>query len=113
MKHVKINLDLHGKKKAQKNLKKGLAIGASLGAVLGAVAGILSAPKSGKETREEIKNGVIDASGKVVETAKEVANKTVTLIKEKIKKDNTVEEVVLDEVFEEPEKIEETKETNE
>ncbi|KRQ86192.1 YtxH-like protein [Caloramator mitchellensis] len=113
MKNVKINFDFHGKKKAKKNLKKGLAIGAALGTVVGAVAGILTAPKSGKETREEIKNGVIDASGKVVETAKEVAAKTVTMIKEKIKKDNDVaEEVVFDDVIDEV-KDTESKESNE
>ena len=34
---------------------KGLAIGAAIGAVAGVVTGILFAPKSGKETREDIK----------------------------------------------------------
>ena len=38
------------KKKALKNV----AVGAAIGATVGAVAGVLLAPKSGKETREEL-----------------------------------------------------------
>jgi gas vesicle protein len=40
-----------------KNAKK-FAVGALLAAAAGYVAGILTAPKSGKETREDIKEGV-------------------------------------------------------
>jgi len=40
--------------KAKKNLIKGAAIGVAAGAIAGAIAGILLAPKSGKETREDI-----------------------------------------------------------
>jgi gas vesicle protein len=35
--------------------KRGLAIGAIFGAVVGLITGFLTAPKSGKETREDIK----------------------------------------------------------
>ena len=35
---------------------KKLAIGAAISAVLGYIAGILTAPKSGKETRDDIKS---------------------------------------------------------
>ncbi len=35
--------------------KRGVAIGAIVGAVAGLVAGVLTAPKSGKETRADIK----------------------------------------------------------
>jgi gas vesicle protein len=35
---------------------KGLAVGAAIGAVAGVVTGILFAPKSGKETRQDIKD---------------------------------------------------------
>lgn len=39
---------------------KKIAIGAAITAVVGYVAGILTAPKSGKETREDIKNKASD-----------------------------------------------------
>ena len=39
------------------------------GAVLGAVAGVLFAPKSGKETREEIKDYVVKVKKEVADTA--------------------------------------------
>ena len=54
-------------------------LGAALGAIAGAIAGIVMAPKSGKETREDIKN----ASDKAVKDAKE---KGCNLFK-KVKKD--------------------------
>lgn len=47
-------LKTHQEKK--QNLAKKLAVGAVLSAVIGYIAGILTAPKSGKETREAIKN---------------------------------------------------------
>ncbi len=54
-------------------------LGAALGAVAGAIAGIVLAPKSGKETRKDIK----DASDKAVKGAKEKGD---NLFK-KVKKD--------------------------
>lgn len=50
---------------------KGLAIGAAIGAVFGVVTGILFAPKSGKETREDIK----DAASKAAERLQAEADK--------------------------------------
>lgn len=41
---------------AQKNTGKKVALGAAVGVVAGFLTGILTAPKSGKETREDIKN---------------------------------------------------------
>jgi gas vesicle protein len=41
---------------AKKDTAKKLAIGTAIAAVAGYVAGILTAPKSGKETREDIKD---------------------------------------------------------
>lgn len=38
-----------------KQEKKGLALGAVFGAIVGVIAGILFAPKSGKETRKDIR----------------------------------------------------------
>jgi gas vesicle protein len=49
---------------------KGLAIGAAIGAVAGLITGILFAPKSGKETRHDIKNTAEKAGDKVLEEAK-------------------------------------------
>lgn len=43
-------------KKGNGDLVKKFAIGAALSALAGYVAGVLTAPKSGKETREDIKN---------------------------------------------------------
>lgn len=48
-----------------KDGKKKLAIGAAVGVVTGFVAGILTAPKSGKETRKDIK----DTANKVTREA--------------------------------------------
>ncbi|NTW05250.1 MAG: YtxH domain-containing protein [Peptococcaceae bacterium] len=63
---------------------KKLAMGMSFAATLGAVAGMLFAPKSGKETREEINKKattaaevVKDTIEKNIEQVKENANKTV------------------------------------
>lgn len=42
-----------------------LAVGAIIGAAAGVVAGVLTAPKSGKETREDIKQKALEAKDKV------------------------------------------------
>ena len=44
------------------------ALGALFGAAAGFVAGILTAPKSGKETREDIKRTASDVKGKASKT---------------------------------------------
>ena len=54
------------KKAEQKKVLKNVAVGAAVGATVGAVAGVLLAPKSGKETREDIAN----ATKESVEKAK-------------------------------------------
>ena len=57
-----------------------LAVGALFGAVAGFVTGILLAPKSGKETRNDLKNAALDTKGTVVENAekaKDAAEKKV------------------------------------
>jgi gas vesicle protein len=58
--------------------KKGLAIGAVVGAVVGVVAGLLFAPKSGKETRQDIKN----TTKKTAEAIKKEASKIEAELKE-------------------------------
>lgn len=42
------------------NLIRKFAVGAALSAIAGYVAGLLTAPKSGKETREDIKNKAVE-----------------------------------------------------
>ena len=54
-----------------KDKNKGLAIGAVVGAVAGVVTGILFAPKSGKETRQDLKDA---ASKLAVRFEKEARN---------------------------------------
>ena len=56
--------------------KRKFGIGLVVGAVAGLVAGLLTAPKSGKETRQDIKRKATDVSreaGKQVELAKQKA----------------------------------------
>jgi gas vesicle protein len=57
----------------KQNTGKKLAIGAALGSVLGYAAGILTAPKSGKETREELST----KAGEVKNSAAEQLEKSV------------------------------------
>ena len=46
----------------------GLALGAVIGAAVGVVTGVLTAPKSGKETREDIKQKANDAKKQAAKT---------------------------------------------
>jgi gas vesicle protein len=64
-----------GKKEEKKKAVKKLAVGAGIGAAVGVAAGLLFAPKSGKETREQIAKTAKEAAEKVKETAKEVKEK--------------------------------------
>lgn len=51
---------------------KGVAAAAAVGAVAGVVTGILFAPKSGKETRKDIKDAAVKARDKLVSESKKV-----------------------------------------
>ena len=64
--------------------KINVAVGAAFGAVVGFVAGILTAPKSGKETREDIKVASTKAKDTAVEKATEAKDATV-LVAEDVK----------------------------
>ena len=55
-----------------KKTAKDVAIGLGIGVTLGAAAGILFAPKSGKETREDIATGTKDVIEKVKDQVEEV-----------------------------------------
>lgn len=46
-----------------------IAFGAVFGAIAGFVGGVLMAPKSGKETRKDIKNAAVTTKDSVLETA--------------------------------------------
>jgi len=64
----------------QKNQDNGVkknVLAAALGALVGGIAGILFAPKSGKETRGDIKKAVEKATVEIKEKADEVRDLTV------------------------------------
>jgi gas vesicle protein len=71
----------------------GAVVGTAFGAIGGFVAGILTAPKSGKETREDVKREtqkVVDAAEKqvkkVAKNAKTEGKKAAQVIKDKLDK---------------------------
>src|SRR5665647_1015963 len=78
---IKELLEMAGKDKKKKqraqNAKK-LAAGIGIAATVGVAAGVLLAPKSGKETRQDI----MDKAEDVVETTKEIAHKKVEFVKD-------------------------------
>lgn len=78
----KIVFDFNGKRKAKKNLQKGIVAGAAIGTLIGTVGGILLAPKSGKETREDIKKSVDTVAKKTTYTIKKTSQKAVQEVKE-------------------------------
>jgi len=70
----------------KKNTGKKLAAGAALGGLLGYVAGILTAPKSGKQTRQDIANKAGEVKNEAVdqlEKANDELNSALTLAKSK------------------------------
>jgi gas vesicle protein len=81
----RIVFDFGGKKTAKKNLSKGLAIGTAAGAAFGAVAGLLFAPKSGKDTRKDIADGVTTTAKKVAEEVKAGSAKLGEKVEEVVK----------------------------
>jgi len=73
--------------------KNKIAIGAMFAAITGFAAGLLAAPKSGKETREDIKDAALKTKGTVIdeaEKAKVIATQKTQEVKDK------AEEVVAD-----------------
>lgn len=69
-------------KRARRKSGASLAAGIAAGAAVGAVAGILLAPKSGKETREDIKF----KTGEVATKVKDSTKRTIKVVKEKLAK---------------------------
>jgi gas vesicle protein len=62
------------------DFRRGLCIGLVSGAVIGGVIALLYAPKTGKETRQLIRDKAIE----VADTAKEKASEVVDTVKEKV-----------------------------
>lgn len=74
----------------EENLKtaKNVAVGTAIGTFIGAITGILFAPKSGKETREDIANKTKEVAGNIKEAVNEqmeVAKKIQGKLKDEIK----------------------------
>lgn len=57
-------------------VSKRFAMGALVGLAAGVIAGMLTAPKSGRETREDIKQRANDLKQKANDTAEQVGGKT-------------------------------------
>ncbi len=71
---------------ANNNTGKKIAVGALIAGAAGYVAGILTAPKSGKDTRQDIKDKAVDVKDKLVEElklAQAELNKMLHMAKEK------------------------------
>lgn len=72
---------------AKKKVAKKMAVGTAIGAVSGLIAGIFFAPKSGKESREIVKNGIKDTAEKINDAAnkaKQVLDSAVGEVSDKI-----------------------------
>lgn len=79
------------KRQAMAKTAKTVGVTAIVGASIGAIGGILFAPKSGKETREDLKNTAIDANKKLkakTEEAKIALNEKMQTGKENISEAN-------------------------
>ncbi len=114
MQILKAIKDVKIKREREKKIKvvKKVAIAASVGSAIGAATGLLFAPKSGRETRQDIANGVKDASEYVRSSAGNVKEKAIEVQEglkgalgnarsyfakrkeEKVKKEDVVEEQV-------------------
>lgn len=62
--------------------KGNFALGAIIGAVAGVVAGVLTAPKSGKETRADLKNKANELKDEAVDKADQVKAKADKTLKD-------------------------------
>ena len=73
---------LRSRKEEKQNLVKKFAIGAALTALAGYIAGILTAPKSGKETRQVIKNKAEETYGAAEKELKKLHTELTDVIDE-------------------------------
>lgn len=79
MHHAKISRE----QTLRRNRAGMLALGVALGGAVGAVAGVLFAPKTGKETREELSRRGSEVWEKVKENASTAGNRLVSAVEEK------------------------------
>ncbi len=89
------------KKKDRANTAKKLAAGMSFAATLGAAAGILFAPKSGKETRDDLNKKAINAA----ETIKDKIEKNIEQVKDNANKAVNEINKAVDDIQEKTEEI--------
>lgn len=61
-------------------IKGKFALGALIGAVAGIIAGVLTAPKSGKETRADIKNKAAELKDEAAKRAEEAKDKSAKVV---------------------------------
>ncbi len=69
-----------------KDVGKKVAVGALIAGTVGYIAGVLTAPKSGKETRKDIKNAAVRAKTEAEKRLKEMhseLNKQLTIARDK------------------------------
>lgn len=78
------NLIEKKRKEKRKKIVKAATVSTLVGGTIGVVSGVLLAPKSGKETRNDIKERVTDVKAKTVEQSKALKN-NMKEAKEKIK----------------------------
>ena len=99
------NLIEKKRKEKRKRIVKTAAVSTLIGGTIGALSGVLLAPKSGKDTREDIKEKMndikiktIDQSENLKNNVKEAKNKIKDYLKEKKEKENFVtEEITINE----------------
>lgn len=94
------------REKAMQRSKAGmLALGVSIGCTVGAVAGVLFAPRSGKETREDVSRRSCEAWEKIRDNVSANSHRLVTAIEEQGTRARTAAEKAVDaakEVIQEP-----------
>jgi gas vesicle protein len=115
---MKLNKIIEEKRKQMEKAKKreaakNIAVGTAIGTAIGAAAGLLFAPKSGKETREdiaikskEVASAVKNSATEQIESTKEWSEKIKNDLKQNMKelkdrKKVKVEELADDEIIEE------------
>ena len=84
--------------------KAKFALGALFGIAAGFVAGVLTAPKSGKETRDELKQKAVEKKGEAIAKGKEVRSKAGEVAGDVVNKAEKVADKAADKVVSATEK---------
>ncbi len=79
LRDIIINANKEKERRKRIEATKRIATGATVGISLGLALGVLFAPKSGKETREDIKEGLHSAKDSLAEASKTIKEKAVVL----------------------------------